>query len=279
MQLSLSCRIAEGFLSKEEACLTFEQLADIAVSAGYDAICMRASQIGVQSSAEEVHTARKILDDRHLKVTMISGDFDIVYNNERGPNCLRNIKPYLDLADALDAPLVRVCIKTQADINAAKHAADQAAERGRTLVHQCHNQSLFETVSDIVSKLREIDRPNFALVFEAANLELCRQDYGIITIRELAPWIQNVYLQNQQIHPGGAITLDTWCGGPVSFDTCEIPDPNGIEFGVIFQALKTIGYDGPITVHQSAPQDGKLNSEESAALTATFIKEKWGRDA
>ena len=62
MQLSISCRIAEGFLSKEEASMSLEQLADLAVTAGYDAVCMRASQIGVQSSADQVAEARRILD-------------------------------------------------------------------------------------------------------------------------------------------------------------------------------------------------------------------------
>ena len=82
MQLSVSCRIAEGFLSKEEACMSFEALADLAVAAGFNAICMRASQIGIHSVPEDVRAARRILDERNLGVTMISGDFNIVYNNE-----------------------------------------------------------------------------------------------------------------------------------------------------------------------------------------------------
>ena len=130
MILSISCRIAESFLSKEVASLTFEEFADVAVAAGYDAVCMRASQIGIQSSPEQVQRARQILDERKLKVTMISGDFDIVYNNERGPNCLYNVGPYLDLAEALGAKLIRVCIKKPEDLVQARHAAEQAAARG-----------------------------------------------------------------------------------------------------------------------------------------------------
>ena len=66
-----------------------------------------------------------------------------------------------------------------------------ATERKRKLVHQCHNQSLFETLDEIVLRLREIDRPNFGLIFEAANLELCGQGYGPAAIQRLAPWIEN----------------------------------------------------------------------------------------
>ena len=42
---------------------------------------------------------------------MILGDFDIVYDNERGPNCLRNITPYLDLAEQLGSSMIRICLK------------------------------------------------------------------------------------------------------------------------------------------------------------------------
>lgn len=273
MQLSVSCRIAEGFLSKEEASMSFEALADLAVTAGYDGICMRASQIGVQSSPDEIRDARQILDERNLNVTMITGDFNIVYNNERGPDCLRNIAPYLDLAEALGAPMIRVCIKKPEDITDVQSAADEAAKRGLKIVHQCHVQSLFETLDEIENRVREINRPNFGLIFEAANLEQCGENYGPPAILRLAPWIRNVYLQNQRISPTGAITLETWCNGQVPIDLCEIPDDGGIDFSLVFEGLRQIGYDGPVTVHQSAPENSSLSAIDAARQTATFLRQ------
>ncbi len=275
MKLSVSCRIAEGFLSKEDASMPFEQLADLAVSAGYDSICMRASQVGVQSPEKEALAARHIVDDRGLSVSMITGDFDIVYNNDRGPDCLRNIAPYLNLAETLGAPLLRVCVKQQEDIAFAQAAADKAADRGLTLVHQCHTLSLFETLDGIVNSLEEIDRPNFGLIFEAANLEGCRQEYGPAAVERLAPWIRNVYLQNQRVDPNGAVTLDTWCSGPVTFDITQIPEPGGINFVSVFDGLKKIEYDGTITVHQSGPEDGETSAETAATETATYLRKLW----
>jgi sugar phosphate isomerase/epimerase len=272
MKLSVSCRIAEGFLSKEEAIMSFPELCDLAVDARYEAICMRASQIGVQSTVEAIASARECLDARSLGVTMISGDFDIVYNNERGPNCLNTITPYLNLAEQLGAHLIRVCVKTEVDIAAAQRACDEAAERGLTLVHQCHVQSLFETVDDIERRLRQIDRPNFGLIFEAANLEECRQSYDAATIARLAPWIRNVYLQNQRLNPSGAVTLDTWKHGPISFDIIGIPESGGIVFKTVFDGLKQAGYDGIVTVHQSAPENGE-SPIDAARETAEFLRE------
>jgi sugar phosphate isomerase/epimerase len=271
MKLSLSCRIAEGFLSKEEAMMPLADLCDLAVQAGYEAICMRPSQLSIHSTVDQISAARDTISHRGLGVTMVSGDVDIVYNNERGRNCLQNIAPHLDLAETLGAPMVRVCIKSADDIAAAQRAGDEAAQRGISLVHQCHVQSLFETVDQIEQCLKQIDRPNFGLIFEAANLEECRQDYGPATIARLAPWIRNVYLQNQRISASGDITLETWTHGPVSLDIMDIPDEGGIDFARVFDGLKQVGYDGVVTVHQSATEEG-AGPIESAAHTADYLR-------
>ena len=250
--------------------MDLEPLAKLASEAGYEAICMRASQVGVQSSMDEQEAAARILADQNLAVSMVTGDFPVVYNNERGPDCLRNITPYLDLADRLGAQLIRVAVKQPEDIPHAQSAADEAAERGLSLVHQCHTLSQFETVAGIEETLGKIDRPNFGLIFEAANLEICGQDYGAATVRKLAPWIKNVYLQNQRLDPDGAITLDTWCQGPGSFDLIQIHEPGGIAFEPIFEGLHDSGYDGWVTVHQSAPDSG--SPSDSARETAHYLK-------
>ncbi|MGE3999048.1 MAG: sugar phosphate isomerase/epimerase family protein, partial [Planctomycetaceae bacterium] len=182
MQLSLSVRIAEEFLSKERARLRLDELAELARDAGYDALCLRASQVGIQSPPEQQQQAAAVIRNAGLTVTMVTGDFDVVYNNENGPRGLRRIGPFLDLAKTLGAPLIRVALKTEDDVPWAQSAADEAATRGLTLVHQCHTQSLFETIEGIEDTLRKIDRPNFGLIYEPANLELCGQEYGPVTI-------------------------------------------------------------------------------------------------
>ena len=270
MKLSLSVRIAEAFQSKERASMSLEALAGLASAAGYDSLCMRASQVGIQSSPKAVEDAARVLQTHGLSVSMVTGDFDIVYNNERGPSCLRNIGPYLQLALALKAPLIRVALKTEDDVAAAQRAADQAAAHGLKLVHQCHTQSLFETIDGIERALQSIDRPNFGLIYEPANLELCGQDYGPQTIRRLAPWIFNVYLQNQILKPDGKITLNTWCRGPIRFDLIPIPTPGGIAFERVFEGLAAIKYQGAVTVHQAG--GAGESPGESAKATAVFLK-------
>ncbi len=270
MKLSLSVRIAEEFLSKEDARFPLDELTVLAKQAGYDAICMRASQVGVHSAPEDQRQALQTIRDQGLTVTMVTGNFDIVYNNDDGPTSLRNIGPFLELAKTLDAPLIRVALKTEDDIAFAQQAADQAADVGVQLVHQCHTLSLFETVDGIERALQQIDRPNFRLIYEPANLEICGQDYGSDTINRLAPWIVNVYLQNQILKPDGAVTLNTWCRGPVSFDLIPIHEQGGVDFPQVFEGLRSIGYDGPVTAHQSGLETEP--PEQTAAKTADYLK-------
>ena len=206
-----------------------------------------------------------------LAVSMVSGDFDIVYNNDHGPRCLQDITPYLDLAERLDTQLIRVCIKHEDDLKAAQKAADEAKERQISLVHQCHVQSLFETVDQIESCLRRIGRPNFGLIYEAANLEQCRQDYGRENHSTPGSMDQECLSAKSNYPFRRALTLDTWTNGPVSLDNFSMTEPGGIDFGLIFSALKGVCYDGIFTVHQSAPEDGS-SPMEVATRTSQHLR-------
>ena len=125
MKLSLSLRVAEKFSAKREANMTLDQLAALATRHGYRGLCMRASQVGVHSPPETVAAARALLGRYSLAVSMLTGDFPIPENSDQGPDALRNITPYLDLAEQLGAPLLRVCLKKDADIAWARRAADE----------------------------------------------------------------------------------------------------------------------------------------------------------
>ena len=271
MKLALSVRIAEGFLSKEIPILTLSQVIDIAQTGGYQQLCMRASQIGIASPSDVVDKSIELLQEASMPVSMVTGNFDIVYNNEQGPDGLRNITPFLDLADRLGSSLIRVALKQPDDIAAAQSAADEAADRSIRLVHQCHTLSLFETIDGIESTLRAIGRPNFGLIFEPANLEICGQPYGRKVIERLADSIFNVYFQNQVLKEDGAVTLDTWCRGPVAFDIIQIHESGGIDFQEVITGLRQIGYDGTYTVHQCAPEG--MTPYDSAAATANFLRD------
>ncbi len=258
------------FNAKRETSMPLEAFAGLAAAENYRAICMRASQVGTHTPSEEVKEKRRRLDDHGLDVSMVTGDFPIPENSQEGPQALRNIGPYLDLADNLQADLLRICMKEEEDIKWAQRAADEARERGKSLAHQCHTGSLFERVEDSLQVLKRIGRENFGIIYEPANLELCGQDYGAEVIRRFEPYLFNVYLQNQQIKPDGEVLIDTWCRGIIRFDQIPIWEDGGITVPPIMSALEEIGYAGYVTVHQAF--GGLKGPKEAAARSARYLR-------
>ena len=271
MHLALSVRVAESFANKRIADIALPELARLAKAAGFQALCMRASQVGVQSAPEQIAAARRVLDEVGLAVSMVTGDFAVPENGAEGPTCLRNITPYLDLAAALGSDLIRICMKSDADLPFAQRAADEAAERNIRLAHQSHTQSIFETVAGSLDILKRVGRPNFGLIYEPANLAQCGESYGVDTLRALQPYLFNVYVQNHAPDPAGDMPMMTWTRGQVMTRLRPLDEPGGIDFAQVFAGLRAIGYDGYVTCHQAF---GKmLPPAEAAERSATFLRQ------
>jgi len=250
MKLSLSVRIAED-AAKRSISLSLKQFAELARRTGYHAVCMRASAGGVQTAGQALAAMRAELDRLGLAVSMATTDFEVPLNNDHGPDALRDFEPHLQVADLLGATLIRVCMKTEDDIAWASRAADQAAERGIRIAHQCHTTSLFETVDGCLDVLKRVDRKNFGIIYEPANLMLCGQPYGADVLKALSPYLMNVYLQNHRLNPDGTATIETWVKGPVRFDPIPLWEPGGVDLEAVFDGLSAIRYQGYVTVHQA----------------------------
>jgi sugar phosphate isomerase/epimerase len=267
-KLSLSVRIAEA-ACKTRLNVPFPELVQLAVQFGYQAICMRASAGGIGTPPAELQRMRAEVERAGLIVSMVTADADVPLNNAHGPDSLRDIGPSLDVAEALGATLIRVCLKQPSDIQHARRAADQAAARGIRLAHQCHTTTLFETIDRSLQVLAEINRPNFGLIYEPANLMLCGQPYGKEALQRLRPYLMNVYVQNHRLDPVGPVALETWCLGERRFHHIPIWEPGGVDFPTVIAGLRDIGYDGFITVHQAYGE--LMGPREAAEATAQYL--------
>ncbi len=269
MELSLSVRIAESSC-KTRLNVPFSDLVQLAAELGYRAICMRASAGGIGTPLSKLERMRTEIEHAGLTVSMVTADCDIPLNNENGPSSLRRIGPSLDVAEALGGKLIRVCLKTDGDIDYAKRAADEAAERGIRLAHQFHTTTLFETIERSLKVLEQIGRANFGLIYEPANLMLCGEPYGLETIRRLRPHLMNVYVQNHRLDPEGPVALETWCLGERRFHHIPIWEPRGVDFPAVVAALREVRYDGFITVHQAYAE--LMGPREAAVATAKYLR-------
>ncbi|MBI3698469.1 MAG: sugar phosphate isomerase/epimerase [Acidobacteria bacterium] len=270
MKLSLSARVAESFTSKEKTTLAFDDFINLAKTTGYEAVCMRASQGGIQTPKDRLRQMSRAVDDAGLKVSMVTGDFAVPSNNEDGPKCLRHITPYLDLADTFGAGLIRICMKKEEDIAWAQRASDEARERGIRLAHQSHDASLFETVDGAIDVLKKVGRSNFGLIYEPANWMISQQDYGPKTIRRIQPWLMNVYLQNHLLTPNGKASVETWTRGRVPLDHIGLWEKGGVDLDQVFAGLHAIGYSGYVTVHQAFAEI--MTPQEAAVRSYQYLK-------
>lgn len=270
MKLSLSVRVAESLGAKRVPAMSLESLAKLAAAEGYKALCMRASQLGIQTPLDLVLRARAELSARGLEVSMTTGDFPIPENTDDAPGALRNITPYLDLAEALGSDLMRIGMKREEDIPWARRAADEAHERGIRLAHQSHTLSLFETVEGSLDVVKQINRRNFGIIYEPANLEQCGEDYGPETIKAFSPYMFNVYLQNLKVSPSGVNRGDTWSRGEIHFDQVPMWEDGGLNFPVVMAALQRTGYDGYVTLHQASTPP--VTPQEFLQKTARYLR-------
>ena len=270
MKLSLSVRVAEKFDNKEESSLTIGQLIELARTNGYAALCMRASQAGIHTPPETVREMSAKIHDSGLAVSMVTGDFAVPRNDEHGPDGLRNIAPYLDLAQTFQANLIRVCMKKDEDIEWAQKAADEAKERGIRLAHQAHDASMFETVDGSLDVLKKVGRENFGLIYEPANWMIADEDYGRSAIGRIRDYIFNVYVQNHLITPDGSASVNTWKKGPVKLNHIGLWEQGGVRFEEVFEALRGIGYEGYVTVHQAF--EGVMSVDEAAKKSADYLR-------
>lgn len=247
---ALSTRLAEPPGRKDAALLPLGDFARLAKGLGYKALSMRASQLSVDTPKEEVAAARRELDTVGVAVSMVTGTVSLAANDARATEPLRSITPHLDLAERLGCRLVRVMLQREDDVPWARRAADEAGERGITLAHQTHIGTLFETVDSALDVLARISSPHFGVTYEASNLLVCGSAWGRGAVTRLAPHIVNVYLQNWWPHEHGALTLQL-NRGPIKADQIALDDTRGVDYAEVFDALREIGWDGYVTVHQA----------------------------
>ena len=259
MKLSVSARIGEDAHIKDRTNISFEDLAILAGDIGYRGLCIRPSQVTVNTPDEEIQGMRAILDQHGLRASMVTLDPVIAANTPDAGQPLRSIGRHLEIAEALGADLIRIAIKNDAHVEWARRACDQAHEHGMRLVHQTHTDSPFETIDQCLEMVKRIDRPNFGLTVEPANLVECGQSYGPEAIGRLGPHVLNVYVQNVRLSETGSSSIAT-TSGTVYYERLIVGEEGGIDFELFFAGLKSINYDGFVTTHQPA-MEGKSTRE------------------
>jgi sugar phosphate isomerase/epimerase len=258
MPISLSAITTEGARTTTSIVnlKTFPEFVKLATDLGFDGVHMRASLGGLQTPLGELYDQAAQLKKAGLRVSSVVPDFDVPINNAHAADCLRNMKPYLNFAEIFECDMIRVGMKSEADIPWAQRAADEAAERKIRLTHHDEAHTMFETFSIALKTLKAINRPNFGMIYDEAQWIANTPDYQeskvVPQIKEIAPWIWEVFVKNNAGGPG-----------PMSRAEIQLTAPGGVNYDRVFEGLYAIGYKGWLTTHSK--RDSYGNSEDEAA--------------
>jgi sugar phosphate isomerase/epimerase len=150
-------------------------------------------------------------------------------------------------------------MKTEADIPWAQKAADEAAERKIRLTHHDEANTMFETFSISIKTLKAINRANFGMIYDEAQWIANTPNYQagkvVPQIKEIAPWIWEVFVKNNAGGPG-----------PMGRPEIQLTAPGGVNYDNVFEGLYAIGYKGWLTTHNK--RDAYGNSVDVAAQKA-----------
>ena len=250
MKISISSRITEQSNNKEKSFLSLDSFIKLASKNKFDGISLRPSMISTHSSKYLVNQAQELFKVNNMKVSMITSNIHLAKNDELASDILKNITPTLDLAEKLKTSLIRIMIKNSDDIFYAKKALDEAKERNLKLLQQTHWGTLAETLDETVTLIKTINRQNFGITFEPANLMACGSDFNNNALNQLLPHTENFYFQNIILDKKGKHIFPTTHNGDVKVKYVTLDNSKGLNVFSFLDFLKEKKYDKWFTIHQ-----------------------------
>ena len=241
MKFSLSgrCVVSAKGLLKENA--EFLQLAS---DAGFDGVDLRSDQLSPSLPRERIDEVKELCAKLGLEVAAL---------NARGiaGDAKAELAKLLELAQELGCGRIRV----SGDVAAIQDAADMAAAYGIRLGTQMHTNGPCETVALARETLAEIDRPNFGVVIEPANLYMAGDAFTAENFSLIADSIFWCHVQSLVVAPVDQTPtkLKLRSGKEVGYTRVPIRENTGCDMPAFFAALKGVGFDDYVNCLEPTP--------------------------
>lgn len=248
-----------------------------AAEIGYDGVELmgREPHLGVETTDEDAAQLRTLLDDLGLETSCIAtytGSY-VDKDRESCENELAKFERFCELADVLDVDLIRQFSGGPPSDEASgehyassarwlRRAADLAAEYDKCLAVEIHANTIVESARDAVRLFELVDRENVGAIHDAGNMYLCEEPYGPATLEQLGDRLFLVHVKDERRVEEA---IDSHCFEREGADGTRYYEPallgdGDVDYGPLFRALRTTGYDGFLTdechVPQNAERDG-----------------------
>lgn len=262
MKFSLSGRIIE--VDYKYCQMDVGQFGELAKRSGYDAVELRRTQINAETQPEEVARMAAALDKAGVGVSRIPA------GSVTDAESLKALSKFADMAVELGCPYLAGGFKEIAWI---QRAADYLKERGLAIVMQVHTGGPFETPELALKTLKEIDRSNFGLMYDPANIFEKGSDYvePVVQLRDHL-FIVSV----QDVCRADEADEGTWQYEGRHYRKHLFGTPGGLDFRSVFDALAKINFDGYVTVIE--PISDLMNNLDLAAYMCRQLKKMTSKD-
>jgi len=257
MKLSLSGRLVE---SGSETIISIREFLDLAGRCGYDAVDLRASQLGPATSEAELDAIRAGLADNGLH--LFEGAF-------RGTLADDGEEAFAEFAKTV-ASLGGEGIRMGGDLATLKRGAQLAGAHGVRILYQMHTNGPFETIAAAVAAVGEIAEPSFGVMPEPANLLMAGEPFAEGMFEPLRGKIAGVHVQTLEVGPDAANLLRLCDGTEVRYERVPYEENTQIDFATFFAALKRVGFEG--CVNELEPRPPKEELEDTVARAAKFLR-------
>jgi len=252
---SLSGRLVE---------VNYEYCAAMAAECGYDAVELRPTQVPAGMSIDEASALRTAFDSSGVDVSAV------LLPNSLASKRLKDtdddpLRRHLELVAELGCSVVKTWFN---DVGVVGDVCDIVEPFGMSVVSQIHANGPLETVPSCIEAIRSLDRDNFGLQYDAANLFESGKEYRDSAIRALAGSIHQISVQNAA--RADSQTPGAWESDGRWYRRCLIGDPEGLDFGAVFRALAAIDFDGCVVVNE--PKPTILDTREFARHTMSALQ-------
>ncbi len=256
MKFSLSGRIIE--IDYKYCQMDVGEFGELAGQSGYDAVELRGTQINAATTPEEVRQMASALDKCGIGVSRFPA------GAVKDAKSLKALGKFADMAKVLGCPYLAVGFE---EVHWIQKAADYLKQRGLAIAVQVHTGGPFETPKIATKTLKEIDRDNFGLMYDPANLFEKGIDY-VRAVEQLADYLFIVSVQD-------AARAETeaeadWEYEGRYYKRHLLGEPGGIDFPGVFKALDRAGFDGYVTVIE--PISNLMNNLELPAYMYRQLK-------
>lgn len=246
-------------------CQSLEEMADFAVSVGFEALELSAGNLGERTAAEFGAICRS----RGLAVSSINGGCPMVLAEELEGGIAAG-KAMVDMAVELDCKVIMPLPGMAPTPEAKAECAARVAEGLREVVAYArpagvtvtledfpHPMSVNGSIAEMTYLLTEV--PGLAMTFDNGNWMIAGDD-PVDALMALKDHVANVHVKDWEATPEGRMELPD---GRMIRGGCH--GKGLIDHPAVFAGLKQIGYDGWLAFEYEGPLDHQQATRDGMA--------------